>query len=221
MAARDETYRNQKRLDVVFALSSLAMLAATLWMFAKDHLREYKEVQRLSRKVEVAKLLREAFFKGQANQARAGQAKRELEELLKRLEDNEAVQKAQRALNDSRADLETRKRRFNEARDHRDHLISHRDLQIKDRDKLMVDREKNADTIRSLDANIQRRKEEIDAAIKAFDHLKLDLEKLEAERAVHEAVIAHARVPLKRLEEEIRRLGGESDQLRQIGRAHV
>src|SRR5687768_1036696 len=60
MAARDETYRNQKQLDVIFALSCIAMLASLLWMFVKDHDREFKRVQRRASEVEVSLLHRQA-----------------------------------------------------------------------------------------------------------------------------------------------------------------
>ncbi len=46
MRSTDETYYNIKRLHVVFAISSLALLAATIWMLAVDHRRPWKEYQR-------------------------------------------------------------------------------------------------------------------------------------------------------------------------------
>jgi cbb3-type cytochrome oxidase cytochrome c subunit len=45
----DETFYNLKRLHLVFAVSSLALLAATLWMLAADHRREWKVYQRTFR----------------------------------------------------------------------------------------------------------------------------------------------------------------------------
>src|SRR5436853_6517808 len=55
MAATDQTYRNQRTLDIVFALSCVLMLLSTLWMFAQDYNREYKGVQRTFRDVEAAR----------------------------------------------------------------------------------------------------------------------------------------------------------------------
>ncbi len=46
MPATEATYRNLKKLHVVFGVSSLAMLLAILWMIAADHMREWKRVQR-------------------------------------------------------------------------------------------------------------------------------------------------------------------------------
>ena len=53
MAASDKTYRSQKSLHVVFALSSLAMLVTTVWMFWDDYNRPYKKEQKLFRHVEI------------------------------------------------------------------------------------------------------------------------------------------------------------------------
>jgi mono/diheme cytochrome c family protein len=52
MAATDKTYRSQHTLDVVFAISSLLMLASIIWMFADDYFRPFKTEQRAFREVE-------------------------------------------------------------------------------------------------------------------------------------------------------------------------
>ena len=52
MAASDQTYRNQRGLHLVFAVSSVAMLATTVWMFWDDYNRPYKHEQRVFREVE-------------------------------------------------------------------------------------------------------------------------------------------------------------------------
>ena len=54
MAATDRTYRDQKVLDIVFAVSCILMLVSILWMFAQDYNREFKDVQRKFRDVETA-----------------------------------------------------------------------------------------------------------------------------------------------------------------------
>ncbi|NLY00594.1 MAG: c-type cytochrome [Rhodopirellula sp.] len=46
MPSPDDTFYNIKRLHVVFAFSSAALLAATVWMLAVDHRREWKGYQR-------------------------------------------------------------------------------------------------------------------------------------------------------------------------------
>src|SRR5437660_7879397 len=54
MAATDQTYRNQRTLDIAFAVSCVLMLASIVWMFAQDYFREFKQVQRKFRDVEEA-----------------------------------------------------------------------------------------------------------------------------------------------------------------------
>lgn len=54
MAASDQHYRNQRLLDIVFAVSSLVMLASIIWMFVEDYNRPFKEEQRAFRDVEAA-----------------------------------------------------------------------------------------------------------------------------------------------------------------------
>src|SRR5438132_160938 len=54
MAATDKNYRNQKTLDIVFAVSCLLMLASIIWMFVQDYNREFKHEQRVFRDVEAA-----------------------------------------------------------------------------------------------------------------------------------------------------------------------
>jgi mono/diheme cytochrome c family protein len=54
MAASDQTYRNQKGLDVVFGVSCVLMLVSVIWMFQQDYSREFKVEQRDFRDVEAA-----------------------------------------------------------------------------------------------------------------------------------------------------------------------
>jgi mono/diheme cytochrome c family protein len=54
MAATDQLYRNQKTLDVVFAVSCVLMLIAIIGMFTQDYFREFKTEQRSFRDVEEA-----------------------------------------------------------------------------------------------------------------------------------------------------------------------
>ncbi len=60
MAATDQTYRSQHGLDIVFAVSSLAMLLSIVWMFVDDYNRPYKVEQRDFRAVETALAQRQA-----------------------------------------------------------------------------------------------------------------------------------------------------------------
>jgi cbb3-type cytochrome oxidase cytochrome c subunit len=54
MAATDKPFRDQRTLDLVFAVSNILMLLSLIWMFWQDYAREYKDEQRAFRQVEVA-----------------------------------------------------------------------------------------------------------------------------------------------------------------------
>jgi cbb3-type cytochrome oxidase cytochrome c subunit len=54
MAASDQTYRKQKLLDIIFAVSGILMLLSIVGMFAQDYFREFKVEQRRFRDVEAA-----------------------------------------------------------------------------------------------------------------------------------------------------------------------
>ena len=53
MPATEQTTHDQKLLHKVFAVSSVLMLVATIWMFAVDHRREWKPYQRTANRVEI------------------------------------------------------------------------------------------------------------------------------------------------------------------------
>ena len=61
MAATDKPYRTQHTLDIVFAVSSLAMLLSIIWMFADDYYRPFKTEQRSFREIEAAIAQRQAI----------------------------------------------------------------------------------------------------------------------------------------------------------------
>src|SRR5258708_36073253 len=52
MAATDNPFRSQYKLDVVFGFSCVLLLASTAWMLYDDHYRPFKPVQRTFRDVE-------------------------------------------------------------------------------------------------------------------------------------------------------------------------
>ncbi|HXG11553.1 MAG TPA: c-type cytochrome [Gemmataceae bacterium] len=54
MAATDQTYRNQRTLDIIFAVSCILMLLSVVVMFAQDYYRPFKVQQRVFRDVETA-----------------------------------------------------------------------------------------------------------------------------------------------------------------------
>ena len=53
MPATEQTCYNMRRLHKVFAVSSVLLTLATIWMFARDHYREWKTIQRTSDRIEM------------------------------------------------------------------------------------------------------------------------------------------------------------------------
>src|ERR1700733_7803986 len=52
MAATDKTLRDQKMLDMAFAVASILMLVSVIMMLGQDYFREFKDEQRVFRDVE-------------------------------------------------------------------------------------------------------------------------------------------------------------------------
>jgi hypothetical protein len=53
MPATEKTWRSQTLLHAIFAATGLLLLFATLWMFAKDHDRPWKNYQKKARSIDV------------------------------------------------------------------------------------------------------------------------------------------------------------------------
>jgi hypothetical protein len=50
MPANEQTWRDQKKMHIFFAVSAIIMGVATIWMMAADHMREWKSWQLKDRK---------------------------------------------------------------------------------------------------------------------------------------------------------------------------
>src|SRR3954467_13137626 len=75
MPATEKTWRDQPRMHVIFGISSLVMLAGTIWMLARDHNREWtkwqlddRAVQRWTTEAQLAQA--EADLTGKLDQLR-------------------------------------------------------------------------------------------------------------------------------------------------------
>ena len=53
MPATEQTWRSQKGMHVIFAISGIALLASTIWMFQADHDRQWKRFQKTARRIEL------------------------------------------------------------------------------------------------------------------------------------------------------------------------
>lgn len=82
MAALDQTYRDQRKLDIIFGVSCVALLVTTVVMLAVDHRREWKSWQRLSRQVEVELLQQQAEADLKRNREEFDRLKQQFREAL-------------------------------------------------------------------------------------------------------------------------------------------
>src|SRR5437660_328140 len=89
MAATDKPYRNQYRLDVVFGVSCVLLLASTGWMLYDDHVRPFKAVQRQFRDVEEALYVQQMVARApdEDRLAQIGDAQKEVEEARAQVEE--------------------------------------------------------------------------------------------------------------------------------------
>jgi mono/diheme cytochrome c family protein len=129
MAATDQTYRNQRTLDIVFAVSCILMLLGTLWMFWQDYNREFKHVQRQFRDVEEAmnehQMLAQLPAKDQVEAARkeVAEAKKEYEDAHEKLRGTERELMVKHDLADNtyrsiKADFDSKTSLYNIAIEH-------------------------------------------------------------------------------------------------------
>ncbi len=220
MAARDDTYRNQRVLDIVFALSCIAMLAALVWMFWKDHYREYKDVQRRGREVEVAVLRRDADKAVEGKQSEVTAAREQVSGQLREFgrnvpdDDENFVENAKKeaayasnprirneilpALDRKKAEQVLEQTRLAAEKANRDALISERDILV----------QKHA-----LPAAVKAKEGEIDDKIAEINALTLKVEGIDLEVAHLKRQLDQERRPLMQAIDELDRLTKEHDRL--------
>jgi mono/diheme cytochrome c family protein len=91
MAATDKTYRSQKTLDIVFAVSCGLMLLSIVWMLWVDYNREFKQTQRTFRDVETG-----VFELGMLDKVPTDEQMDKIKEAEKRVKEASDEVKAQR-----------------------------------------------------------------------------------------------------------------------------
>src|SRR6266852_1819805 len=154
MAATDQTYRKQKTLDIVFAVSCVVMLISIIWMFVQDYNREFKQVQRKFRDVDEAlterqmveklpdiNLVKEVADEREAKEAKLQQIKNENRRAIRPL----LAERAQRE-----ADYQSIKADF-------DSLNSLYNLAVEKRDEAA-----EPDRRQTLQDAVERRKKQVD-----------------------------------------------------------
>ncbi|HEV3115531.1 MAG TPA: c-type cytochrome, partial [Gemmataceae bacterium] len=209
MAATDQTYRNQKALDIVFAASCVIMLASIVWMFGQDYFREYKKVQREFRDVEAAL-------------AERG--------MLERLPDPAGVETAATAVADARkqvdqiksnmpADLRTAlykkangEAQYQSVKADYDSFSSLLNEAVDDRDIYSPD----DPNWKIHDAAVQKRLQQVKALEKKLADAQLALDQANKELRLKQQAQKDAEDALSRAEDNLKKVSGEFDRFAKL-----
>jgi mono/diheme cytochrome c family protein len=202
MAATDKNYRNQKTLDIVFAVSCVLMLFSIIWMFEQDYNREFKHEQRVFRDVEDAQAARAMLEKipdaaavkqadEEATKARAALelAKREAAPAIHKLQVAKAQQEA--AYQSTKADY--------------DSVMSLRDIAVDTRDDGPPDERK------SLEASVEKRATQVQKLRDKLIEAQRKLEATETEIKQKQQDQKAAEEKLSRAEDNLKKVASEFD----------
>lgn len=173
MAATDKHYRDQYLLDMVFALSNLAMLGAVLWMFVQDYTGEWKTEQRIFYDVKAELAMRQALEQmpdpdevAKANQEVA-EAKKERENNRERIDqlrrEASAIQplkeKADAHYQSVKSYLESRTSFYNTAKENKnEELAVHYEKEIRDLEAQLTEAQNEKD---KHTANLREKQNEV------------------------------------------------------------
>src|SRR5947209_3644603 len=205
MAATDQTYRNQRMLDIVFAVSNVLMLVSIIWMFVQAYNREFKQVQRKFRDVDEALTERQLLEKlPDTEQLKDATDKRaEAAAEFQRIKDD--TQRNIRPLLAQRAEREAH---YQSTKADYDSVSSLYNLDVEKRDEAP-----GAERQQAQQAEVDRRRKEVQgleakliAAQNDLDKtLKTIKEKQEAQTRAEEA--------LSKAEDNLKRVSGEFDRI--------
>jgi mono/diheme cytochrome c family protein len=168
MAATDQTYRNQKTLDIIFAVSCILMLLGTLWMFWQDYDRQFKHIQRAFRDVEEAlneyQMLAALPSQEQVAEARnkVSEAKKALEAAHDKVRSRERELMAKHDLADNayrsiKADLDSKTSLYNIAIEHLGKAATPKERQTHQAEVDRLDKE-----VRELQYQLVKAQDELD-----------------------------------------------------------
>lgn len=147
MPAKEDTYRSQRALHIVFAVSSIAMFASITWMIIADHFREWKNVQRDFVKFDAAKAQKDAEL---ASEEQLAQLEKDLATEREKVAD--AVHNARATIKEHQGKAQKKEQQLSFLRAKRDSEISFLDIE---KDK------RNEGAVRDLEARLK----ELDAKI--------------------------------------------------------
>ena len=174
MAATDKPYRNQRTLDIVFAVSCILMLASTVWMLVVDYNREFKAVQRNFRDVE--SVLNERQMLAQLPDPAE----------VKKLQEEVAAKK--QAVEEARKQVLPEEQRLTAERDERtatfrsikadfDSVMSLYNIEVEERDQAGISdktRAERAEKVKARREELDKLQHDLDEAQKAVDQAEAE-----------------------------------------------
>jgi mono/diheme cytochrome c family protein len=185
MPALEETYRNQRVLHIVFAISSVAMFASIIWMMAADHYREWKEVQRDFIDLEAARTERETDV-AQIN-GEIAELQEQLEAARAEVAEDPEVQEAQQQIDNLLGDAEKATTKLSFRKADRDSIGSFYDIELE----------------RGDEAAAKRIKDELDALDRELEQLRQQSEDLDDQLKLQRDRLAKANAKVTDLEKKL------------------
>src|SRR5262249_51838472 len=177
MAASDQTYRNQKKLDVVFGVSCGLMLLSIGLMFWDDYNRPYKKEQRIFRDVREAMAQRAALAAIPDPQLIAA-AQKEVQD-AEQEQDDSAIAGIERDMQEMLADKMLKERAYQTVKADYDSFNSLYDIAVEKHGKTSPEA---AEYRRKIDDARKR----LGAAQADFDEIRLRFEMKQLEKVTRE-----------------------------------
>jgi mono/diheme cytochrome c family protein len=203
MAATDKTYRPQKTLDIVFAVSCVFMLVSIFWMFEQDYNREFKKIQREFRDVDEAMTLRTMLEKLPDVNLVKETAKR-VDDARKTVDDIKSKNSRDlRVLLTAKAKQEAR---YQEIKASYDSIRSLFEQAVDKRDEAA-----DPAALRAATGDVEKRKKEVETLESQLIAAQKALDATNEELKVKQAPQREAEAKLKEAEAELKRVSGEFD----------
>jgi mono/diheme cytochrome c family protein len=205
MAATDQTYRNQRTLDIVFAVSCLLMLLSIIGMFVQDYNRSYKVEQRVFRDVE------EAIADRQALQAlpdpdRIAETEKEVAAAQESL-DKGALNEATRAVNNQRPKMVRAEVAYQTIKADYDSAVSLYNIAVERHGPESTEAQNLRKRVGELEAQVQEK-------LAAFDQAKADFAEAQRREAEVKGSLTQALDKLKKANGDFDRIAKSAYQKR-------
>src|SRR5712692_9373906 len=179
MAATDQTYRNQRILDIVFAASCVLMLLSIVAMFSQDFFQEWKRDQNTFNDADEAMDLL-AALRELPSEKEIADAEKAVEDQRKKLEeDSELAPKVKKVKEEIGKSLPAKvdaEAKYNDAKADYDSKMSIYNLAVASG--------ADADRAKSLKAEVDRLKGELDTKLHKFEDAKAEYDSRQGELAL-------------------------------------